>query len=195
MKKIKWYLFALLLPFLQGCGSLQEYSFTGRLWSDEFLASHHEPANDPGAKAFLKANHQDVLITYDEQKESSDNIKRRAFYVLENQRLLEARKKPHFVSLKTAAGLEPVPIFWETNRFETNAIASAVIFSTNYHSLELILTNQNQGKFTMPLYEDGHGRQTQVLLTPLAVTADAGVVAAIAGGVALLFWLEAHCNQ
>jgi hypothetical protein len=195
MKKIKWYLFALLLPLLPGCGSLQEHTFTGRLWSDNFLTNYHQPANDPGAKAFLKANHEDVLITYDEQKESSDNIKRRAFYVLENQRRLESRKKPHFVSLKTAAGLEPVPIFWETNRFESNTVASAVIFSTNYHSLELILTNQNQGQFTMPVYEDGHGRQTQVLLTPLAVTADAGVVAAIAGGVLLLIWLEAHANQ
>ena len=195
MKKTKWYLFALLLPLLPGCGSLQKCTFTGRLWSDEFLTNLHQPANDPGAKAFIKSDRKDVLITYDEQKESSDNIKRRAFYVLENQRLLEARKKPRFVVLKNATGLESVPIFWETNRFETNSISSAVIFSTNQQSLQLILTNQNQGTFTMPFYEDGHSRQAQVLLTPLAVTGDAGMVAAIAGGVALLIWLEAHCNQ
>ena len=179
MKRVKWCLFALFLPLLAGCGSLQECTFTGRLWSEDFLTNQHGPANDPGAKAFLKADQKDVLITYNEQKESSDNIKRRAFYVLENQRLLEARKKPHFVALKTAAGLDSVPIFWETNLFETNTISSAVIFSTNQQSLQLILTNQNQGKFTMPFYEDGHGRQTQILLTPLAVTGDAGMVAAV----------------
>jgi hypothetical protein len=186
MTKVKPCLFALLLPLLAGCESAKEHTFTGQLWSNEFLINHHEPANDPAAKAFLKSDHKDVLITYDEQQERNDTIKRWAFFVLENQWLLEARRKPHFVSLKTAAGLEPVPIFWETNRFETNTISSAVVFSTNHQTLQIVLTNQNQGKFTMPVYADGHGRETQLLLTPLAVTGDAAVASAVLG--VLAWW-------
>src|SRR4029078_4007695 len=102
-----------------------------RLWSDSFLSNQYTPADNPGAKAFLKQDQKDVLVTYDEQQEQNDNVMQRAFYVLENQRLLEARKKPHFVSAKSAVGLTEVPILWQTNNFETNTPATALLFSNH----------------------------------------------------------------
>src|SRR4051794_40203060 len=131
MKTIYRYVGIMLAPLLAGCEVVKEHSFTGRLWSDTFLNNYHTPADNPGAKAFLKADQKDVLVTYDEQQERNDDVKSRAFYVLENKRLLEARKKPHFVSAKSAVGLMEVPILWQTNNFETNTPATALIFSTN----------------------------------------------------------------
>lgn len=148
------------------------------------------PANSPGARAYLKADQKDVLVTYDEQQELNDKIKQRAFYVLENRRLLELRKKPHFVSTKSAADLTEIPILWRTNSFETNTFSTGLIFSTNQFNFQLFLTNQYRGEFVLPAYADTHSRETQILLTPLAVTGDASVVAAVAA--VITFWALAR---
>ncbi|EEF62412.1 hypothetical protein [Pedosphaera parvula] len=186
MKIANAFVLTLCLSLLTGCGSLKDITLTGALWSDEFLLNNHVPTNGEATTAFIKADQKDVLITYDERQDRKDKVKRRAFFVLENQHLLATGGKPHFVPLKNAVGREPVPILWEANTVETNTYSSALIISTNQWDFQLVLTNQNLGHFHMPVYADEHSRGTQILLTPFAVAGDTGLYTVIGFGLIML---------
>src|SRR6266704_6138019 len=85
------------LPFLStGCDTMRDSSMTGRLW-DAGGVNRCLPAPKPNPKLYWTADHQDVLVTYDELREKNDSIRRRAFFFKPNLRRLEDRRKPRFV--------------------------------------------------------------------------------------------------
>src|SRR5437867_7783899 len=88
---------AVCLPFLStGCDTVRDSSMTGRLW-DAGGVNRCLPAPKPNAKLYWTADHQDVLVTYDELREKNDAIRRRAFVFKANVRRLAHRKKPSLV--------------------------------------------------------------------------------------------------
>ncbi len=88
---------AVCLPLLStGCDTVRDSSMTGRLW-DAGGVNRCLPAPKPNAKLYWTADHQDVLVTYDELREKTDSIRQRAFFFKANLHRLEDRKKPRFV--------------------------------------------------------------------------------------------------
>src|ERR1043166_5235735 len=88
---------AFWVPLLStGCDTMRDSSMTGRLW-DADRVNRCLPAPKPNARLYWVADHQDVLVTYDELREKNDSIQRRAFFFKPNVSRLEDRKKPKFV--------------------------------------------------------------------------------------------------
>src|SRR6266566_7458507 len=88
---------AVCLPLLStACDTVRGSSLPGRLW-DAGGVNRCLPAPKPNAKMYWVADHQDVLVTYDELREKNDSIQRRAFFFKPNVRRLEDRKEPRFM--------------------------------------------------------------------------------------------------
>jgi hypothetical protein len=119
--------------------------------------------------------HNDWLIEYDEGNDQNERIRRRAYYLKENQRAIDAHKQPRFVE-KPATG--------------SFAVGQALI-STNGHQFTLYGGGVDIGTYDFPVYPAPSGRVKQVLLTPGAVVADTAIVGACAVVVAGALWLQA----
>src|SRR5580704_1017238 len=101
---------ACLLPFLTGCETVKSCTFTGHLWDSDFPVNQREPALNAKVRLYEEPGGQDILVQYDEEKESGGKIRRRAYFLLANENRVEARKKPQFMRDAPTLKLEPVPL-------------------------------------------------------------------------------------
>jgi hypothetical protein len=170
---------ALCVPLLStGCDTMRDSSMTGRLWDADGL-NRCLPAPKPNAKLYWVADHQDVLVTYDELREKTDFIQRRAFFFKPNVRRLEDRKKPRFV--------EPAKIFQLSLAQipavgSTNASPQEIIFvklSEDGQEFTLLWSGTELGPYPLPVYLDRGSQARRVLMTPLTATGDFIVVVAV----------------
>jgi hypothetical protein len=170
---MRWLLLAVLAPLLGGCA-------TGALWQEGRFARFREPATPPNLQLSYCTRVQDVLVQYDEAREQDTTISRRAYYLHMNLDRVESRRKPRFVPPARAVGLAPVPIR-ESSLIPTEASALGLyeLFATNGYEFTLLSTNTTLGSYELPAYADSSGRVKQVLLTPLAVVADATIIGGI----------------
>ncbi len=115
-------------------------------------------------------------MVYDEMN-NSDKPKPRAYYLFQNEKLIENRRKPAFVSPDKAGTLSPIPVYKTESEIEnpTNLELYAVS-STNNTSFKLLSKNKNIGEFYLPVYKDGMYQMKKAFLLPLAVGADATIV-------------------
>ena len=173
--------------WLSGCA-------TSRLWEDGQFARYHEPAEQEKLELFYSPQKEDVLVEFNESREGSDRIHRRAYWVERNQSRTRDRRKPEFASVKEAAGLTPIPVFALTDPGQPSDDALYAVTSTTGHSFTLYSGDKQLKSCDLPVYRDMSGRTKQVLLTPPAVVADttmvAGVVAIYA---AQVFWPALNC--
>ena len=161
---------------------------TSKLWQEGQFACYHEPASPPHLLLFRSNQSQDVLVQYDEARESDDSIRRRAYWLKPNVERLQQRRRPRFISVEHALGLTPVliadaPVVCAAPPPET----IYAVVSTNGHAFALHLADRELGKYELPVYADASGRVKQVLLTPITVAADLTIV----GGVVLYYCLPA----
>jgi len=175
---------AVCLPLLStGCDTVRDSSMTGRLWDAEGV-NRCLPAPKPNAKLYWTADHQDVLVIYDELREKNDSIRRRAFFFKPNVRRLEDRKKPRFV--ESAKILEPIlvqiPEVGSTNASPQETIL--VKLSDDGQEFTLLWSGTDLGPYALPVYLDRGSETKRFLLTPLTAAGDVIVVVVVVAVVA-----------
>jgi hypothetical protein len=183
-------LIAALVTLATGCES---YPITYALWKKNELVRHCEPAPNPRLQLFQSIKPNDILVQYDELRERNDAVRRRAFYLYANLSKLEARHKPHFVSLDKAGGLSSILVF-PISSAVTNVPAGPAFYatiSTNGFNFTIHSAGGARSEFHLPAYEDSFTQGQRALLTPLAVVGDVVVGALAVGTVLGLIWLSA----
>jgi hypothetical protein len=176
-------LIAVGMAWLNGCATQQ-------LWED---TSFNQPAPDPNLRLFHSGKRSDVLVEYDELRDRTGAIRRRAFFLYKHEaRTDPVRTKPRFVnpgatnqvtSIAILPPPAPVGLAGKTNLY--------AVARTNSPVFSLYSSGREISAHELPTYSDGFHRTTQILLTPLAVTADAVLVASVVG----LIWLSSGTHQ
>src|SRR5437879_9781402 len=115
------------------CGC--ESTLTYKAWHNT-EANYLEPARVPELKLFERTNARaDILVLYHETSERSDKQWTRAFFLRQNESRLERRRRPVFTSTQKAAGLHPIPIWFEgLDLSELNKISNSDRKSTRLNS-------------------------------------------------------------
>jgi len=173
---LRFVLLAVPAVLLGGC-------VTPKVWEAGQFARYHEPASPVDVRLFYSDRAKDVLVDYVEIRDNDAKSRRRAFWLEPNASLLRERRRPHFVSLETERGLSPIPLSLPvpTDHRPTSDEALYALVSTDGRTFTLYSASKEIGKYDLPVYRDASGRVKQVLLTPLAVTADLGIVGSVVG--------------
>jgi len=157
---------------------------TASLWKDNDLDAWNEPAYEPHVHLFSAPSTNDLLVVYNEYHERNEKSLTRAYWLNENQKRIEKRHTPHFVSTNLASSLSPVPVLLSSTN-EINLPTPCALLETNGQSFTFYSATGEKTRHDLPIYKDGKGKTEKILLTPLAVTADitivGGVIAFIVG--------------
>jgi hypothetical protein len=170
------YVFGLfLLLFGNGC-------VTKALWQNDNLESWNKPTSNPNIRIFASKDRGDMLVVYDEYSERKDATRTRAYWLNENEKLLEQGHMPHFVTTNSIVALTSVPVMpVATNHIDFPSPPYAQI-EFDQHSFTLFLDDHGQaGPYDLPTYNDGKGKVEKFALTPLASAADVTLVGGFLG--------------
>ena len=170
-----------------GAALLLNGCVTPKLWED---TTFRQPSSQPNLQLFLHAQRRDILVAYDEVRDTGSRMRRRAYYVNEHQRRHDGHGKPHFVSPPPANRLQTIPLVSFTaaaGMTNVDLYAFREAGSTGY-----VLRSREEDliQFDLPIYPDASARTVQVLLTPLAVVADTVIVCSIVGAVAAYLYAQ-----
>lgn len=177
-----------------GCETARDYSLTRKLWSAgaDFEGPVHHPAADPEVRLFEATAPPDILVQYSERKDNAPRSQRRAYFLLANQPLVDAGRKPRFVSPETATTLQPIPLRAATdaatNHPPTNALYATL--AAGEPRLTLHGDAWEPGPYALPHYSSASATPTRVALTPLAVAGDVIMVGIAAGIIGAILWVS-----
>ncbi len=163
-------LLALLSCLMTGC-------VTSALWEEGRFARFHEPAVPPNLRLFESESKHDILVQYDEWHDVSEKLRARTYWLGQDIKPFSNPHKPAFVSSRAAKGLSPIPIHDSSGFAAKENVGLAAVMVWNPTGFTLYSGDRVLGDFALPVYEVGLARTKKTLLTPLAVTADAGIVA------------------
>jgi hypothetical protein len=167
--------FSLLLMLSQsGC--------TYMLWSDQNYDSFHQPAPNPDLHLYESKKQNDILVVYKEQSERNEHIRTRAYWLNRNQIRVTQQAPPIFVSKRTARNLPVVPIF-DSKPAVGNG--SYYALSGTNQSFTVFLGTRVMGAYSLPIYDAERPVAEKLALTPVTMTADTALAAALAGLVLL----------
>jgi len=165
----------LLLTLVSSCA-------TKALWNNGNLEAIKEPASNVNFRLFDSKRKNDLLVIYDEYSERNDGIHTRAYWLNENEMLINQRHAPHFVNTNLMRNLPSVPVFHASAPSETNLTQPLyAIVATNQQSFTLYSGNREISSYDLPFYNDGKGRVEKIALTPIAVTADLTIIGGYIG--------------
>jgi len=185
-RSIKRWIFPLLIvcacPWLTGCESVKDKTLTGRLWEGAAI-NHGEPAGNANLRLYQTVDHKDVLVRYDEERENSGTIKSRAFLLMANQRRLDAREKPSFLSAQKAAKIQSLPLEVISSIDSNSAKQEKMqtIISSDGHHFTLVSKGREIGSYDLPTYVTTGSKLTRALLTPATVAGDVTIYSALLG--------------
>ncbi len=181
------------LPLLgTGCETARKYSLTYRLWDNGDLRKWSEPAPNPNLALFEATNGADVLVQYDALSERRSAVKRRAYYLLQNEARIAAGKKPKSARPSAADGLKPIAVL-STQSAVTNLppeLPAYAVVTKEGRGFTLYRPPQPLTTFDLPVYPETSGTPTRIVLTPLAVAGDTVMVGAVVVVVAFFLWVE-----
>ncbi len=163
----------LLVAWSSCCGCV-----TKRLWDDiEF----NEPSPDPHLQLYYSEARKDILVVYDEVREPSAKIRRRAYFLNDSAK----HGKPAFVAVAATNELKRIPIVVRTNAAQsaTNAFIAIQQSPTTF-----TLKGDEKEIYDLPVYPSGIHQGTQIALTPAAVLADTVIVGSVVGIIVLIIW-------
>jgi hypothetical protein len=163
---------------------------TKALWENNNLEAWKEPADSPNLRLFTAKQPADILVVYNEYSERSDKTYTRAYWLKENQKLINDRHSPHFVSTNVSAGCVAVPVILAGTNQITLAPPYAVV-ATNGQSFTLYLDSGTTESHDLPIYNDQKGKIEKFALTPLATAADITIL----GGVLGYCWLQGAASS
>jgi hypothetical protein len=184
---------------------------TAKVWEPHNFAGFHEPAEPANIQLLYSTQTHDVLVEYDEKVGHKGATRRRAYWLDQNQAKEGKEVRPHFVSLKQAEGLQPIPVAVSIEKGETSPSIGLFATATNSFGFQLYGTGKNQsneplanptilGDHELPAYYDSAGRRRKIMLTPPAVLADASIVAGCAAILAAYAYAQSggswapHCH-
>ena len=179
---------AALLFSITGCDTAKKYSLTYKLWDSPDMRRFNEPASNPNLELFRSAKTNDVLVQYDEVRENSDTVQRRAYFLFRNERQIKAGRKPSFVKPGKDAGMKPMPLAYG-DLLSTNVPAmdgNYAMASANSNRFTVHLDAQRMGPYELPVYERKTGQVQRSVLTPFAVAGDVVMVGVVAAFVSLI---------
>ncbi len=164
------FLLALLSCLMTGC-------VTSALWEDGRFARFREPAAPPNLRLFESEAKHDILVQYDEWQDVSEKLRPRTYWLGQDRKPFSNPHKPAFVSSRAVKGLSPIPIYDSSGFVAQANVGLAAVMVWNPTGFTLYSGDRALGDYALPVYEVGLARTKKMLLTPLAVTADAGIVA------------------
>ena len=172
------FVFGLILVALgNGCA-------TKALWENGNLEAWKEPAPDPHLRLFVSKHPADVLVVYDEYSERNDATHIRAYWLKQNQSLIDGRRAPRFVDPGCAASCTVIPLFVASTN-EIHLPPPYALMATNHQSFTLHLSNRADESHDLPFYNDQKGKVEKLALMPLANVADLTILGGILGYVYL----------
>ncbi len=167
-------LLLLVIPvmFLTGCA-------TSALWSGDHFVHYRVPAVPVNLRLFQSGDTQDVLVQYDEWRDSKGPTRSRAFWLDQNEARVKEQSRPRFVGIAKAQGLSSIPII-EPAAFAgpPHAVGYYAIAANYDNTFKLERPGHPLQAYELPAYVEGSGRVKQVLLTPFAVAADVSIFGA-----------------
>lgn len=159
---------ASLSVFLEGC-------ITSAPWEKDYC----EP-NQPTALAlYLSPIKRCVLVEYDEVRGKDLKIKRRAYWIRLDERPPVNLYRPKFVESPGSADLLPIPLFEPSTNIINNAPVLLAEVLPDDQVFRIHLAGAEFGPYELPVYVDTSRRFLQVVLTPIAVTADATIIGSV----------------
>jgi hypothetical protein len=164
---------------------------TSKLWNDGSLVRTHLPAKPPNLVVYRSEHGDDLLIAYDEARDTDDKIVRRAYWLSENRDCIQAKRKPHFVPVAEGNELAVVPLDADGKNDADAPPLLRVSYSANGRVLTVISNNKLIEECELPVYADSSDLPQKVLFTPVTVTADATIIGGAAAYV-VLNWMAAH---
>jgi hypothetical protein len=162
-------LLAALSCMMTGC-------VTSALWEEGRFARFHEPAAPPKLRLFESSQRQDILVQYDEWSDMNEKLKTRSYWLGQDLDSTSNPHKPAFVSASAGIGLQPIQIYEASAFLAQTNVGLAAVTSWNPPGFTLYSGEKVLGSHVLPVYEDGSATTKKVLLTPLAVTADAAII-------------------
>ncbi len=186
-------MFAIVLATLTGCAELKDITITGHLWDNDMILNHYQPATNANLRLFFDAHRVDYLAQYDEENENDEIVHRRAFFLLANRTRVGNGKQPHFEDLKLADKLEFIPLesaYSQLNSQPPSGLRARL--AADGRSFTLYRDGAEIGFYRLPTYVSTASKAERVFLTPGAVVVDVVIVAAIAGAVVGVLYLESH---
>ncbi len=181
MRRLAWML-ALLPLVLTGCA-------TSALWGNR---DFREPAKPPELELFQSADTTHVLVLYDETSDTSERISRRAYWLRLGEKTKPNPYRPFFVPPQQSQGLLPLAVFESATTNLPWPTKLCAVASTNDIAFTLFSEGRSPATYRLPVYQDPAGRSKRILLTPLAVAADATIVG---GYIFLWWWSEGNLND
>lgn len=181
--------FALLLPlllvFAPGCA-------TKALWENGRWDALKEPSDRLNLRIFEATSSTNFLVIYNEYSERSGAVHPRAYWLKENQSLLEQGRSPRFTPPGSTGHLTPVPVYYDPVPVGMTLPARlCAVVATNKQSFTFYQAGRALDLHDLPVYDDGKGQVEKIALTPLAVAADLTVV----GGILGYIYLESVANE
>jgi hypothetical protein len=176
----------LILLFQSGC--------TYALWTDGNLDAYKEPAQTPSLHLYESQKKNDFLVVYAEYSERSDSTRTRAYWLNKNDRRVENQHAPAFARKKSIDDLPSVPVFYSMPKTSQLSQKLYAVCDTNLNTFALYSGNHEIGSYDLPVYKDHTGTVEKVALTPVAVTADAGIVGGCAGILAWYYLAQENVN-
>jgi hypothetical protein len=178
---------------------------TAKVWEPHNFAGFHEPANPANVQLYYSSQRQDVLVEYDEKVGHKGATRRRAYWLEQNQAKEGKEDRPHFVSLKEAEGLQPIPLARSIEKAESYPSIGLFAVTTNSFGFQVYGTSENQnngplakvttlGDHELPAYYDSAGRRRKIMLTPPAVVADLSIAAGIAALIAAYAYAQSGAS-
>src|SRR6266571_9151023 len=95
---------------LCGCEAVRDYSVTHKVWSNEEWRHFAGPAPSPHLAIFETANGNNILVQYDEMRDTGGRIRRRAYLLYPNLGRIRENKRPDFVKPALANGVKPIQL-------------------------------------------------------------------------------------
>jgi hypothetical protein len=117
---------------------------TAKVWEPHNFAGFHEPANHANVQLFYSSQHKDVLVEYDEKVGHKGATRRRAYWLEQNQAKEGKEDRPHFVALKEAEDLQPIPVAASIEKAESFPGIGLFATTTNSFGFQLYGTGENQ---------------------------------------------------
>jgi rhomboid family GlyGly-CTERM serine protease len=160
---------------------------TYKLWDGEMIESFHEPASPDGLALLQPTNSMDIIVQYDELSPWRNTVRRRTYFLHQNEERIQERKKPIFADAAVTNGAAPIPIVAQTNGMPKVSAASGL---ASPHAVRLAEGNEFtivrangliEGPFHLPGYRGATGNLRLIGFTPVTVTADATIVVGVAG--------------
>jgi hypothetical protein len=156
------------------------------LWNNAGVDDFNQPADSPNLRLYTNRSQKDLLVVYDEYSERRDSVQPRAFWLFQNQKRIENRRRPDFVSVKVAKHLANIPVFPETNApTDIQNFSLYALGSTNHYFFSLY-SDGNGRQYMLPVYSDGSRTIERMIFVPTVVVGAAAIIAACS-------WLESGC--